>query len=82
MEGNGFRGPTLATNVATLFDMSIGKHQKVATKMVVQAFEGFTPHQKVINNERQTKSSAHGKLVVDGTTLLVATNVSNNVKSK
>ncbi len=80
-KGDGFPRPTLATNVAAPSNMPISKHQKVAMNMVVQAFEGSNPHQKVINNERQTRSSAHGKLVVDGTTLLMATNVSNNVKS-
>jgi hypothetical protein len=80
-EGDGFPRPTLATNVVAPSDMPISKHQKVATNMVVQAFEGSTPRQKVINNERQTRSSACGKLVVDGTTLLMATNVFNNVKN-
>jgi hypothetical protein len=81
MEGDGFLRPTLTTNVATPFDMPINKHQKVGMNMVVQAFEGSTPHQKVIYNERQTRSSACGKLVVNGTTFLVAINVSNNAKS-
>jgi hypothetical protein len=49
--------------------------------MVVETFEGFAPNQKAISNERQSRSNVCGKLVVDGTTLLVATNVSNNVKS-
>jgi hypothetical protein len=42
-EGDGFPRPTLATNVATLSNMPISKHQKMATNMVVQALKVLAP---------------------------------------